>query len=138
MTEHAKPLPQFTVASEPYFEACNKHELRLQRCSDCDTFRFYPSPMCHASDCMSLEYDWAEVSGKGEVYTYTVVHRPVSEAWAGDTPYVIAMIALDEGPVMMSNVVDCEPGDVSIGLPVEVVFKDLAEGVTLPYFRPAG
>ena len=137
MTEHAKPLPHFTVASEPYWEACGRHELRLQRCSDCDTFRFYPSPMCHAPDCMSLEYDWAEVSGKGAVYTYTVVHRPVSEAWADDAPYVIAMIELDEGPVMMSNVVDCEPGDVRIGLPVEVIFQDLTEGVALPCFRPA-
>ena len=86
---------------------------------------------------MGLDYEWDEVSGRGEVHTYTVVHRPVSEAWADDAPYVIAMIRLDEGPVMMSNVVDCSPDDVHIGLPVEVVFRDLAEGVTLPYFRPA-
>ena len=137
MADLAKPLPQFTPGSEPYWDALNNHELRLQRCDACGTFRFYPSPMCHAPDCMSLDYDWAEVSGRGEVYTHTVVHRPVSEAWVDDTPYVIAMIKLDEGPVMMSNVVECEPGDVRIGLPVEVVFEDLAEGVTLPYFRPA-
>ena len=137
MADLAKPLPQFTPGSEPYWDALNNHELRLQRCDVCGTFRFYPSPMCHAPDCMSLDYDWAEVSGRGEVYTHTVVHRPVSEAWVDDTPYVIAMIKLDEGPVMMSNVVECEPGDVRIGLPVEVVFEDLADGVTLPYFRPA-
>ena len=137
MAEHAKPLPQFTPGSEPYWDACNRHELRLQRCSECAAFRFYPSPMCHEPDCMGLDYDWAEVSGRGEVHTFTVVHRPVSEAWADDAPYVIAMIQLDEGPVMMSNVVDCSPDDVRIGLPVEVVFRDLAEGVTLPYFRPA-
>ena len=137
MADLAKPLPQFTPGSEPYWDALINHELRLQRCDACGTFRFYPSPMCHAPDCMSLDYDWAEVSGRGEVYTHTVVHRPVSEAWVDDTPYVIAMIKLDEGPVMMSNVVECEPGDVRIGLPVEVVFEDLADGVTLPYFRPA-
>ncbi|MSQ29188.1 MAG: Zn-ribbon domain-containing OB-fold protein [Dehalococcoidia bacterium] len=138
MVEQAKALPEFTVDSEAYWDACAKKELRLQRCRDCRTFRFYPSPMCHAPDCMCLEYDWVQVSGRGEVYTYTVVHRPVSEAWVKDTPYVIAMIKLLEGPFMMSNVVDCPPGEVRIGMPVEVVFKDLAEGVTLPYFRPEG
>ncbi|MYA19837.1 MAG: Zn-ribbon domain-containing OB-fold protein [Chloroflexi bacterium] len=137
MADSAKPLPQFTPGSEPYWDALSNHELRLQRCDVCAAFRFYPSPMCHSPDCMSLGYDWVEVSGRGEVFTHTVVHRPVSEAWVEDTPYVIAMIKLDEGPVMMSNVVDCDPGDVHIGLPVEVVFRDLAEGVSLPCFRPA-
>ena len=137
MAEYAKPLPHFMVGAEDYWDACSRHELSLQRCRDCNTFRFYPGPMCHAPDCISLEYDWVNVSGRGEVYTYTTVHRPVSEAWVEDTPYVIAMIKLAEGPVMMSNVIDCPPGDVQIGLPVEVVFKDIAEDVTLPYFRPA-
>src|SRR5262249_3736787 len=139
MAGDPKALPQFQHETfQGYWDALGRHELRLQRCRDCNAFRFYPSPMCHAPDCMSLEYDWVQVSGRGEVYTYTVVHRPVSEAWVEDTPYVIAMIKLAEGPFMMSNVIDCRPSDVRIGLPVHVTFRDVTDDVTLPYFRPAG
>ncbi len=135
-TPAPRPVPRPTPDSQPYWDACTRHELQLQRCRSCGSFRFYPSPVCW--DCMSLEYDWTRVSGLGEVYSFTIVHRPPQQAFAADVPYVVALVVLAEGPCMMSNVVGCPVEAVHIGMPVRVAFQDIAPGATLPVFTPRG
>jgi uncharacterized OB-fold protein len=85
---------------------------------------------------MSENLEWVKASGRGQVLTFTIVRRAVSEAYAADVPYVVALIQLDEGPKMMSNVVQCDPETLKIGSPVQVVFEDWSEEFSIPQFRP--
>lgn len=131
-----KNLPVATAESAEYWAGCRRHELLIQRCSDCGRHQFYPRLMCAA--CAGRSLEWARASGRGRVKSFTIVRRAVSEAYVADVPYVVALIELEEGPTMMSNVVGCPVEDVRIGLPVEVVFEDWPGEVTVPKFRPAG
>ena len=87
---------------------------------------------------MSDGVEWVQASGHGRVSSFTVIRRAVSKAYAAEVPYVIALIELDEGPTMMSNVVELDPESVAIGLPVEVTFDDWTDEITIPKFRPSG
>jgi hypothetical protein len=88
-------------------------------------------------NCGSWNAEWARLSGKGKVYTYVVAHQPFHPAFASDAPYAVAIVELEEGVRLMSNIVDCEPDDMYIGMPVEVVYDDVTEEVTLPRFKKA-
>lgn len=129
-----KFLPRPTPESAPFWEGCREHKLKLQYCKSCGTYQFYPRLMC--AGCMSDQLEWRVASGRGTVETYTIVTRAVSEAYADDVPYVIALITLAEGPRMMSNVVGCEVERVKCGLAVEVVFDSWTAEITMPKFRP--
>lgn len=126
-------MPDF---HRPFWEALKAHQLTVQRCEDCGTLRFVPKELC--AHCGSPASGWAPVSGRGKVYTYTVIHRGPTPAYQADAPYVIAHVELDEGPRVISNLIGCDSATVSIGMPVEVVFEDVANGWTLYKFRPAG
>ena len=89
-------------------------------------------PACGSQGC-----GWTQVSGRGSVYTYTVIHRGPTPAYQADAPYVIAHVELEEGPRVISNLIGVDPAQVRIGMPVEVVFEDVADGWTLYKFRPA-
>jgi hypothetical protein len=130
----AKPIPVPTRETQPYWDGCKKHELRIQQCAACGHYQFYPRLYCTA--CMSDRVEWVNASGRGTVLSFTIVYRPVTQAFAADVPYVVALITLDEGPQMMSNVVGCAPEKVHIGMPVEVTFEDWTEEVSVPKFRP--
>ncbi len=120
--------------SEPFFDAAREQRLIVQRCSACHEHQFYPRKIC--VHCGSPDVDWVDASGKGTVHTYTVIHRQGMPGWRDEVPYVAAIIELDEGVRMTTNVVECSPEQVSIGMPVEVTFVD--EGpLVLPRFRPA-
>lgn len=120
--------------SEPFFGAAREQRLLIQRCTDCGEHQFYPRKICIA--CGSPAVEWVESSGRGTVHTFTVIHQQGMPGWRDETPYVAAIIELEEGVRMTSNVVDTEPSSVSVGLPVEVTFVD--EGMyVLPRFRPA-
>lgn len=135
MTDAAgKFFPRPTPETETYWQGCRNHELLLQRCSQCDESQFYPRIVCNK--CMSDDLQWVRASGRGEVLTFTIVRHAVSKGYAADVPYVVALIRLDEGPIMMSNVVDCDPESVVIGTPVEVLFEDWSDEVSIPQFRP--
>lgn len=129
-----KPLPVPNEDTRPFWEACRRHELLLQRCNACGRVQFYPRAMCSA--CLSRDMSWQKATGLGTVYSYTVVHRPPSPAFAADVPYVVALIDLEEGVRMMSHVVDCRPEDVTVGQRVQVAFRDETTDITLPVFRP--
>ncbi len=131
----ARNVPVSTAATAEYWAACRRHELLIQRCSDCATHQFYPRLVC--ASCSGRSLQWVRASGLGTLRTFAIVRRPVSQAYAAEVPYVVALVELREGPTMMSNVVGCSVDEVRIGMPVEVVFDDWPEGVTVPKFRPA-
>ena len=133
MVQYQKPLPAPTLDSKGFWDGCKRHEILIQRCKDCGTLRHYPRPMC--PKCNSMNTEWVKVSGKGKIYTWTVVHQPAHPAFT-EVPYAVVIVELEEGVRMTSNMVGCQPDDLYIGMPVEVVFDDVTDEVTLPKFRP--
>jgi uncharacterized OB-fold protein len=129
------PQPLADAISLPWWEAAAEHRLVVQRCAACRHTRHPPAPVC--PKCRSAEADWKELSGRGEVYSYTTVHRPI--AAGQELPFVVAVIALEDsgGLRMISNLVDVDPADLEIGMPVEVVWEDMSEDLAIPRFRPA-
>ena len=131
-TELQKVLPPETEVSRPFWEGCKAGELRMQHCSSCDRFQFYPRIVC--SDCGGKELEWLPVSGLGVIASFTVVRRGISLAY--DAPYVVVLIDLAEGVRMMSSLVGAEAESVSVGAAVQVEFEDWGQGYRLPVFRP--
>ena len=135
MSDYAKPIPTPSVDSVPYWEAVKCHELKLQQCLVCGAFRFPPAEVC--SECTSDAYEWKPVSGKGRVFSFVTYHRAYHPGFKEELPYVVAVIELEEGPRMLSNVIGCKPEDVRCDMPVEVAYEDITDEMTLPKFRPA-
>ena len=129
----AKHFPRPTPETKAYWEGCRKHQLLLQRCGQCNEYQFYPRVIC--SHCMSEDLQWEQASGRGRILTFTIVRRAVSEAYEADVPYVVALIQLDEGPTMMSNVVQCNPETLTTGSSVQVIFEDWSKEISIPQFR---
>ena len=132
---YPKPVPVLDVETRPFWEACQRGRLMLQRCMDCGHIRFPPTRFC--SRCRSVKCEWIESKGHGRVFSWIVVRHPVPrEVYAQEVPYVVALIDLDEGVRIPSNIIDCKPEDVSAGMPVSVVFRAVTPEVTLPLFQP--
>ena len=129
------PLPSITDDTRPFWEACRRHELVVQRCTACGAFRHPPAPVCWR--CRSFAHDWTPVSGRGTVFSFATVHRAFLPGLEAAVPYVVAVVALDDAPGVriVSNLVDVAPAAVRIDLPVEVVFDDVSDAVTVPRFR---
>jgi uncharacterized OB-fold protein len=134
MEEYAKPLPEITEGNRPFWEGLRERILRMQRCSNCGHLRYPISEWCPR--CLEESCEWAALTGRGEVASTIVFHQVYDKAFAGDVPYNVSLIQLDEGPRIFSNVVDVPPSDVAVGDRVEIVFDDVTDGVTLPRFRP--
>jgi uncharacterized OB-fold protein len=132
-----KPIPQPTPETAPYWEGCKQHELRIQFCNDCQAYFFYPRIFCPT--CMSDSVEWRTVSGKGKLLTYVISARP-APGFESETPYAIAIVQLDEGPHLMSNIINTEitPKNLPAGMPVEVVFTDVSDTISVPKFQPVG
>jgi uncharacterized OB-fold protein len=127
------PPPLADATTLPFWQAAAEHRLVVQRCTGCGHTRLPPAPLC--PECRSADSDWKPVSGRGEIYTYTVVHRPIA---AGQLlPFVIAVIALEDagGVRMLSNGVGAKWEDVRVGMPVEVVWEDMSAELAIPRFR---
>ena len=129
-----KPLPKLNTDNRPFWEGCRRHELRFQRCNDCGRVRWPPSDLCPR--CHSTEINWLISKGIGRVYTFAVYHTAFHSGFATDLPYTVAVVALDEGPHLLTNIVDCRPDKVKCDMPVEVIWEDVDEGIALPKFRP--
>lgn len=129
-----KPLPGITEDSEPYWEGTRHGELRAQRCADCGHLRFPPAILC--PKCLSERGEWQRLSGRGTIYTYIIVHRPQHPAFFADAPYNVAIVELEEGLRMHTNIVEGANEELHVGMPVEVVFEKVDDEVTLPKFRP--
>jgi uncharacterized OB-fold protein len=130
----AMPPPLADATSLPWWQAASEHRLVVQRCTACQHTRHPPAPVC--PECRSDEADWQELSGRGEVFTYTIVHRPI--AAGQELPFVVAVIALEDsgGVRMISNLVGIAPEAVEIGMPVELVWEDMSADLAIPRFRP--
>ena len=133
-TSRPKPLPVITDENRPFWEACRQGKLLLQHCDPCQRYQFYPRLYC--MQCRSTTLHWTEVSGRGVIYSYTIIHQNKSPEFVNDTPYNLAIIQLEEGPRMLSNVVDIDPADLGVDLPVTIVFDPVNDTISLPRFRP--
>lgn len=118
--------------TKPFWEAVQRHELAIQRCDECQHYIFYPRSIC--PQCFSDRLSWVQASGNGTIYSYTVVHQAYGP-FAGQVPFVVALVDLQEGVRMMTRVTGSPPEAVQISAAVQVVFEPVAGGVTLPYFR---
>ena len=130
---YAKPLPRINRLSRPFWEGAKRHELLLQRCIACSRHRFPPSERCPG--CLETGTEWVRASGRGKVWSWIRMWQPYFPAFDAERPYVVAYIQLDEGPRLMSTLVDCNPDEIACDMPVEVVFDDVTNEVTLPKFR---
>jgi uncharacterized OB-fold protein len=129
------PLPKPTPETEHFWDGTRLGELRLQRCDDCQQVYFPPRPFCPS--CASREVSVFNASGKALLYSYVINHRPHP---AFDGPYSIAVVQLEEGPRMMTNIINVEqtPEALTLDMPLEVVFEELGEQIFMPYFQPVG
>lgn len=137
MADYRKPLPQPTPETEPFWDGCKQGELRLQRSKQSGEAYFPPRPFFPKDP--SHEVEWFTASGKGILYSYVINQRP-APGFEDDAPYAIAVVQLDEGPRLMTNIVNCPqtPEALKLGMPVQVVFEKATDDVTLPKFEPAG
>ena len=127
-----RPIPQPDELTTPFWEACARGTLQVQECQECGTIFFPPAELCIS--CLSPKVRWRPCSGRGTIYSFTVIRRaPLQDI---DVPAVLAIVELDEGCAMYSNVIDCDPDSVRIGMHVAVHFQRISEDVALPLFRP--
>ncbi|GLZ08156.1 hypothetical protein Acsp03_56220 [Actinomadura sp. NBRC 104412] len=131
--EDGRPVPVPDHVSAPYFSACARGELWIQRCPDCGYRQHYPRPLC--VEC-GAEPEWETTRGLGTVHTFTVVRQMGVEPFRSRLPYVVAMIELDEGPLMMGDVTDIDVDEVRIGQRVEVYMLRTGKDVAVPHWRP--
>ena len=132
---YSKPLPDRNdEVFDAFWAAAQEHRLSLPYCKACNHLFSYPRRFC--PECWSDAIAWRELSGRGRIWTFTAVHVPFyDDTWADEVPYLVAIVELDEGPHLLTNIVDAEPEQVAIGDRVEVVFDDVTDDVTLPNFR---
>jgi uncharacterized protein len=128
------PIPN--ADTKPFWEGCAQERFLLQRCTACNAFRHPPGPICR--QCLSDRFEWLPASGAGSVYSFTIIHEQAAPGWSDLVPYVLTVVELDEGPHVLTNLVDVEPKEVRIGMRVEVIFAELADSMKLPVFRPLG
>ena len=129
-----KPLPKINSDNRSFWEGCRAHELRFQQCSHCGHVRWPPAdicPQCHNTECTRLLS-----KGVGRVYTFAVYHTAYHPGFAPELPYTAAVVALDEGTHILTNIVDCHPEAVTCDMPVTVVWEEVDETTTLPKFKP--
>jgi uncharacterized OB-fold protein len=130
----AKPDPLVNNWARPFWDGTREEKLLIQKCSDCEQYIFYPRMAC--PHCFSENIEWVEASGKGTIYAFTVVESNAPSPFLEDMPYVIAVIILEEGVRMLSNIVDCNPDDLQCDQSVEVTFEKMNDEFTLPKFKP--
>ena len=137
---YAKPVPEPSRESRPYWDALHEGRLVIQQCGACGRLRHYPRPVCDA--CYSMESTWRQVSGRGRLHSWTVAHHPFHPGFKGELPYVLATVDLEEGVRMLAQLRGVAPDAIAVGLPVEVAFERATEELTLPVFvrqdDPAG
>lgn len=132
---YEKPLPVIDPESRPYWDGLKQHRLLLKHCKACGRHHFYPRELC--PHCYSDDLEWSEVAGTGSIYSYTVARRPAGPAFKADGQYVVAIVDLDAGARMMTNIITADVNAVRIGQRVEVQYDDVTPEITLPKFRLA-
>lgn len=134
-----KPRPSIDLDIQPFWDALREHRFVLFRCKTCGAW-YWPKAYCrnHPNEPLMANLDWEEASGRGRIFSFNIHHWAFDPGFQAELPFVYALIELEEGPLISSNVVDVDPGDVKVGMPVEIVYEDHPnEGFTLPKFKPA-
>jgi uncharacterized protein len=131
-----KPAPKPTPETQPFWDGAAAGELRIQRCQTCERHYFYPRPSC--PHCGSDDVEWVRATGRATLYSYVINHRP-APGFEGEGPYAIAVVELEEGVRMMTNIVGVAntPENLPLDMELQVVFEQRGE-VTVPLFEPAG
>ncbi len=129
---YAKPVPEPSRDSKPYWDGLKEGRLVIQQCAACGKLRHYPRPVCDA--CYSMEVAWHQASGRGRVHSWTVAHHPFHPGFKSELPYVLATVDLEEGVRMVAQLKGVAPDDVALDMPVEVAFERATEELTLPVF----
>lgn len=132
---YSKPLPEIDDINRPFWEATRRGELRLQRCKDCSHV-WYPAGT-NCPKCLSTSFEWGPMSGRGTVWSFIVYHHCWHRGFEKEIPYNVAMIQLEEGPIVITNVIDVKNEAIKVGMPVKVVFEHATDEVTLFKFKPA-
>lgn len=132
---YSKPLPALDGLTKEFYNWCRRGDLRFQRCNACQAWRHVPRPMCAA--CGSFEWTWQRSSGRGTVFSWTVAERAMHPAFQNDAPYAPVVIEMEEGVRLVSEMLDCSPDELEIGMPVELVFDHVTPEITLPKFKRA-
>ena len=127
--------PTPNLETQRFWDATAQGRIDLPRCNSCGFIAFYPREICPA--CQSTDLTWETMSGRGTVYSYTITRSAPGRAWKEHVPFVLAYVQLEEGPMMMTNIVDCDPAEVHVDMAVTAVFDDTGEGSALIRFRPA-
>ena len=132
-----KPIPAPQGESDFYWEKAKQHELWLRKCDDCGEAYFYPRDISPC--CFSKNTSWMQASGNASLYTYAIVHRPPHPGFRDEAPFVTAIVELEEGPRMPTNIVidDPTPENLQVGMPLRVLFEDITDAIALPKFAPA-
>lgn len=129
-----RPLPQPDKVSRPFSEAARRHVLKIQHCPNCGTYQLSGRFAC--DECLEEDPEWVEALGRGMVFTFTVVHQPYYPAFSVKLPYNVAVVELEEGSRLVTNITGIDNDDIRVGMEVEVAFEDIHEEITLPVFRP--
>lgn len=129
-----KPLPDTRGIVQTFWDGTQQGRLLIQHCDECGKQVFYPRIVC--PHCGGTELTFQEHSGLGQIYSFTVVSKPTHPAFKAEAPYIVALVELDGGGRMMSNIVGCPIEDVHIGMPVQVTFQPVTDTITLPFFSP--
>lgn len=132
-----RPLPQpDDPLVQEFFDHCAAGKLCFQRCTDCDTWRHVPRIQCAA--CGSVKWVWAESSGRGTLFSWTVCHQAMHPAFAEEVPYAVAVVELEEGVRMVTGLRGVALDQLELNLPLRVTFENMGDEVSLPYFVPVG
>jgi uncharacterized OB-fold protein len=132
--KHSMPLPKIDALMKPFWESACNHQLVIQKCIQCNHVHFPPSPVC--PDCLGEDQEWVVVSGKGKLYSWCEFHRAYWDSVKDSMPYNVSMVELDEGPILITNLIDIEGIELSINMPLKVIFKTIDAGNVLPVFTP--
>lgn len=134
MKTYNKPLPTIQPWSEEFWKGTKQEKLLIQECKQCGSKIFYPRKNC--PECWSPDLAWRQASGRAKVFSYSVTYAGVEEHFYEDIPFVLALVDLEEGVRMMTNIIGCKPEDVSIGMDLKVVFDHVTKDIALPKWRP--
>ena len=131
-----KPMPEPTQVSAPFWDALREHKVRIQYSPSLGQYVFYPRLL--APGTLADDLEWREISGDGTLYTFTVTDRPTAPPWADSVPQMLAVVQWDEGPKLSTELVNVEPGDITVGMRVKPVFTDYPDhDITLLRYEPA-
>lgn len=133
--EYQKPLPVLTEENRPYWDSAKAHALRMQQCGGCGRFRYPIARFC--PNCLSDAFEWQPVSGKATVYSFIIVYQRYDPSFADEMPYNVAVVQLDEGPRLVTNLRGIKNEQIRAGMAVTIDYDDVTDEITLPKFRPA-